>query len=174
VTDGITNAIVADIDPPDYWPDTQNLPWGWWHNIETGRTWAFMSTVKGHVIDAGWRNITKSLVHGTTLHRYLNVHRDIRGYGPVSSITWSYYIVECVDGTLYTGIAKDVQQRIMAHNKGEGAKYTRARRPVTLLYACEAGNHSAALKLEYAIKQLSRAEKLKWIHDQQQNTASSK
>jgi putative endonuclease len=74
--------------------------------------------------------------------------------------TWFVYIVECSDGTLYTGIAVDVQARIKIHNAGLGAKYTKPRRPVTLLYTEEHSNQSEATKREYAIKKLSRRQKL--------------
>lgn len=72
------------------------------------------------------------------------------------------YIVECADGSLYTGITTDVVRRIREHN-GEGvrgARYTRAQRPVTLRYAEELASRSEALKREYAIKQLTRAQKI--------------
>lgn len=78
-------------------------------------------------------------------------------------ITFSVYIAECSDGTLYTGIAKDVHARILQHNTGMGAKYTKARRPVRLVYSCTCDSRSAALKREYEIKQLTRAEKLALI-----------
>lgn len=69
------------------------------------------------------------------------------------------YVLECVDGSLYTGYAVDVQRRLEAHNAGRGAKYTRARRPVTLLaYAGFATKHDA-MSAEYRFKQLSRDEK---------------
>ncbi|GAA3730406.1 GIY-YIG nuclease family protein [Salinicoccus jeotgali] len=73
------------------------------------------------------------------------------------------YIVECRDGTLYTGYAKDVSRRIKMHNEGKGAKYTRNRRPVHLLHKEVYETKSEALKREYAIKKLSRHEKLKLI-----------
>jgi len=74
------------------------------------------------------------------------------------------YIVACSDSTLYTGIAKDVQERVKEHNSSKkGAKYTKARRPVTLCYVEEYVDRSSASKREYAIKQLSRKEKLKLI-----------
>lgn len=69
------------------------------------------------------------------------------------------YVLECVDGSLYTGYAVDVHRRLAAHNAGRGAKYTRARRPVTLLaYAGFATKHDA-MSAEYRFKQLSRDEK---------------
>lgn len=76
--------------------------------------------------------------------------------------SWQVYIARCADGTLYTGIARDVEKRITEHNadKGIGANYTRARRPVVLVYQEAAADRSSASKREYQIKQLSRAEKL--------------
>jgi len=76
---------------------------------------------------------------------------------------WWVYILECRDGTLYTGCTDDVQRRIAAHNAGRGAKYTRGRGPALLRYreCCE--NRSAALKREAAIKRLTRGEKLALI-----------
>ncbi len=73
--------------------------------------------------------------------------------------TWFVYILRCRDNTLYTGITDDVPRRIAAHNSGKGAKYTRGRGPVTLCYQEPQESYSAALKREYAIKQLTRAEK---------------
>jgi len=74
------------------------------------------------------------------------------------------YIVECVDKTLYTGVAKDVTKRIEDHNTHEkGAKYTRARRPVKLMYARDLENRSEAQREECRIKKLTRTEKLKII-----------
>lgn len=73
--------------------------------------------------------------------------------------TWYLYILRCKDGTLYTGITTDVEKRVEAHNCGKGAKYTRGRGPLTLVYREECGSHSDALKREWQIKQLSRAEK---------------
>ena len=73
---------------------------------------------------------------------------------------WSVYVVECGDGSLYTGIAKSVERRLATHNRGRGAKYTRARLPVRLLHA-EAGlSHGDALRRERTIKSLSRRRKL--------------
>jgi putative endonuclease len=76
--------------------------------------------------------------------------------------SWQVYIARCADGTLYTGIARDVERRIAEHNAGKGtaANYTRSRRPVVLVYSEPAESRSAASKREYRIKQLSRAEKL--------------
>ena len=73
---------------------------------------------------------------------------------------WNVYILECSDGTLYTGISNDVNKRVLTHNKGKGAKYTRNRLPVVLRYSKPCLNRSDASKEEYRIKQLSRKNKL--------------
>lgn len=73
---------------------------------------------------------------------------------------WYVYIVECSDGTLYTGIAKDVVSRVAAHDSGTGAKYTRGRGPVTLLDYVGPMTWSDALKLEYRVKRARGAKKL--------------
>ena len=74
---------------------------------------------------------------------------------------WHVYIVRCRDGTFYTGIARMLETRIEQHNSGEaGARYTRSRRPVKLVYAEEAPSRSAALKREYEIKRMPRASKM--------------
>lgn len=76
---------------------------------------------------------------------------------------WFVYILRCKDDTLYTGSTDDVQRRLAVHNSGKGAKYTRARLPVEMVYAEECESYSAALKREYAIKQLTRGQKLEMI-----------
>ena len=73
------------------------------------------------------------------------------------------YILRCADGTLYTGVTTDVQRRFNAHQTGKGAKYTRGRGPLELVYREECLGKGAALKRELAIKGLSRDEKLKLI-----------
>ncbi len=77
--------------------------------------------------------------------------------------SWSVYILRCADGTLYTGIAPDVEKRLQKHNEGKGAKYTRGRTPVELVYQEEWPDRAQASRREYQIKQLSRAEKLSFI-----------
>lgn len=74
---------------------------------------------------------------------------------------WTVYILRCRDGTLYTGITDDLERRLKAHNAGKGARYTRGRGPVTLVYTEAAPDKSAALRREAAIKKLPRREKLK-------------
>ena len=72
---------------------------------------------------------------------------------------WYLYILRCGDGTLYTGITTDVEKRLEVHRAGKGAKYTRGRAPLELVYQETCGTHSHALKREHEIKRLSRAEK---------------
>ena len=69
---------------------------------------------------------------------------------------WFVYMLRCADGSLYTGITKDVQRRCEQHNAGTASRYTRSRLPVTLEYQEEQPNQSLALKREHAIKVLSR------------------
>ncbi len=77
---------------------------------------------------------------------------------------WYVYIVECSDGTLYTGITIDVNKRIETHNKGKGAKYTKTRLPVVLRASFDGFDKSTAAKEEYRIKQLTRKEKINLIN----------
>lgn len=83
----------------------------------------------------------------------------------VSDSAWQVYMLRCSDGSLYTGIARDLQRRLRQHN-GElvgGPKYTRGRRPVTLAWSVAVDSQSAALQQEIAIKRLSRRAKLALI-----------
>ena len=76
------------------------------------------------------------------------------------------YLVECNDGSLYTGWAVDVERRVKAHNAGRGAKYTKWHAPVKLVYTEEYPTRSAAMKREAEIKKWPRAQKLKLVRDQ--------
>lgn len=78
---------------------------------------------------------------------------------------WHVYVLQCADGTLYTGVARDLQKRLLQHNgeQAGGPKYTRGRRPVQLVWSDTAANRSAAQQREAAIKKLSRGEKLRLI-----------
>ena len=77
---------------------------------------------------------------------------------------WYVYIVECADGSLYTGITTDVDRRLLEHNYSfKSAKYTRSRRPVRLVWSKEVENRSEASKEEARIKKLKRASKLELI-----------
>ena len=81
------------------------------------------------------------------------------GRGNAMESVWYLYILRCRDDSLYTGITTDVKKRLEAHRSGKGAKYTRGRGPLELVYQETCGSHSDALKREYQIKALSRQEK---------------
>ena len=79
---------------------------------------------------------------------------------------WYVYIVECADGTYYTGITTDVDRRVLEHNFSfKSAKYTRSRRPVKLVYTEKSENRSEASKREYRIKKLNRNKKINLIKE---------
>ena len=77
---------------------------------------------------------------------------------------FSLYILRCADGSLYTGIATDVDKRLAEHVSGiRGAKYLRGRGPLELVFSAAAGDRAAASRLEYRVKQLTRAQKLQLV-----------
>jgi len=76
------------------------------------------------------------------------------------------YILECSDGSYYTGWSSDPQRRLREHNSGKGARYTRSRRPVRLVYLEELPDKNSALKRERAIKALARPKKIKLVSSQ--------
>ena len=77
---------------------------------------------------------------------------------------WLMYVVRCSDGSLYAGVTKNLKRRILEHNYGmRGAKYTRSRRPVEVVYEEECSDHSVALKKEWAFKKLSKVKKERMI-----------
>lgn len=76
---------------------------------------------------------------------------------------WIVYILECGDGSLYTGCTNNIEKRIVTHNMGKGGKYTRSHLPVVLVYKEKAESKSQALKREWEIKKMSRKDKLKLI-----------
>jgi len=76
---------------------------------------------------------------------------------------WYLYIVECRDGSFYTGISPDVERRVTDHNSGKGARYTRGRGPVILRYQETLQSRSAALKREIQVKKMNRSEKMALI-----------
>ena len=75
------------------------------------------------------------------------------------------YVVECSDGTYYTGYTTDVERRVAEHNEGTAAKYTRGRRPVELRHVERYTSQSDAMQREYAIKQLRRGQKERLVRD---------
>ena len=78
---------------------------------------------------------------------------------------WHVYLARCADDTLYCGIARDVAARIAAHDAGKGARYTRGRGPLVVLATKSCREHGVALRLELAVKALSRTEKLELATD---------
>lgn len=74
-------------------------------------------------------------------------------------MAWVCYLLHCADDTLYCGITNDMEKRLAAHNTGEGAKYTRGRLPVKVVYCESCADKSAALKREILIKKMSRNKK---------------
>lgn len=83
----------------------------------------------------------------------------------MSQKLWYVYMLMCADDTIYTGITNNLEKRLVAHNSGKGAKYTRGRSPVTLVWAQVADSKSDALKREYATKKLPRNKKYSLIMD---------
>ena len=84
------------------------------------------------------------------------------------------YVVACKDGSLYTGYTNDLEKRLKLHNEGKGAKYTRGRGPVKLVFSKIYSSKSEALKAEYAFKQMDRKQKLEYIIKEGQYVAAEK
>ena len=80
-------------------------------------------------------------------------------------MAWFVYMLRCRDGSLYTGVASDVERRFAEHVSGKGAKYTRSHPPVAVVYREECADKSAALRREAAVKKLSRRQKLDLIRE---------
>lgn len=78
-------------------------------------------------------------------------------------MAWFVYLLECGDGSLYAGATNDVPRRLRAHQAGKGARYTRSRRPVRLVWHRRAKDRSAALRREAKLKQMTRAQKLELL-----------
>jgi len=91
-------------------------------------------------------------------------------------MNWHVYIVQCSDNSLYTGITKDIDRRILEHNEDDkkGARYTRTRRPVNMVYKEACGDRSQASSREYQIKKLSRSEKLRLFGVEKDNSKRCK
>lgn len=73
---------------------------------------------------------------------------------------WHVYMLSCADGSLYTGVTKDLERRVEQHNRGVGARYTRSRLPVEICYQEPVASHGDALRREITLKRLSRRQKL--------------
>ena len=82
-------------------------------------------------------------------------------------MTWYVYMARCADGSIYCGISNDVDARIKTHNDGKGAKYTRARLPIKLVWKEAQQDKIAAMQREYEIKNIHRNRKLEMINDYQ-------
>ncbi len=82
-----------------------------------------------------------------------------RGDGILVATAWFVYMVRCHDGSFYTGATNDIAARVQAHNRGRGARYTRSRLPVALIWRRRVKDKSAALRLEYRVKALPRGDK---------------
>ncbi len=95
-------------------------------------------------------------------------------FGGMKSGIYYTYILKCSDGTLYTGWTNDIGARIATHNSGRGAKYTRSRRPVQLVYLHQFPTRSDAARHEYAIKQLTRKQKEALIESQNASQHAAK
>jgi predicted GIY-YIG superfamily endonuclease len=95
-------------------------------------------------------------------HSFMPIARFHSGVGAKPAVTaprWFVYIARCADGSLYTGVARDVALRIAAHNRGRGARYTRGRGPLTVCATRRCPTHGDALRLELHVKRLPRSAK---------------
>lgn len=99
----------------------------------------------------------------TTVRRVAAEDRALEAAEDRADSGWTVYVLQCADGTLYTGITTDPDRRVAEHNRGVGSRYTRARMPVTLVYSEIAQNRSEATKRETSIKRMSRATKMRLI-----------
>lgn len=80
--------------------------------------------------------------------------------GPLLPAIWRLYLIECIDGSLYTGITTDVERRFQEHLDGKGARYTRSHKPVRLVASCPVGSRAEALRAELALKRLPKDRKI--------------
>lgn len=85
----------------------------------------------------------------------------------ITTLTWLVYLLECSDGSFYAGITNRLEHRLEAHNSGQGARYTRSRRPVVLLATQQHPNRSEASKAEAKLKSLPRVKKLAFFNENQ-------
>ncbi len=89
-------------------------------------------------------------------------------YNMTASCTWQVYLLRCNDNSLYAGITTDIQRRLQEHNNSKlAAKYTRARRPVVLVYSESTSDRSTASKREYQLRKLSKTKKEQLVHEYQ-------
>lgn len=98
--------------------------------------------------------------HRITIEQKLGSHQNASRLIQLAHMTWIIYILECADGSLYTGITTDMERRLKAHTTGRGAKYTRRRGPFTVRYTERHASKGAALRRETAIKAMARSAKV--------------
>ena len=91
---------------------------------------------------------------------------------PRTARSWHVYIVRCADDSLYTGCTNDLVRRVGAHNAGKGARYTRSRRPVQVVWSVRVKDKSAALSREAKIKQLSRSQKVALVEKKRRRASA--
>jgi len=139
-------------------------------SIHVTKKWVnlgFLDGLKGHIKP----NIAELYESEASRNSYTKGHKPaaVKNMEEAKRIKenkiWWIYMVECADGTIYTGISNNVSKRILTHNSGKGAKYTRSRLPVTLKWSQSCENRSEASKEEYKIKKLTRKEKLQKIEE---------
>src|SRR2546426_7354634 len=119
-----------------------------------------------HGESKGFRSLVAG--HECSLHRARYVRSERVEWCRYNQSVFFVYMVRCADGTLYTGFARDPEERARVHNDGKGAKYTRSRLPVALVYVEQCESLGAALKRERQLKQWSRAKKEALIAGDQQ------
>ena len=112
-------------------------------------------------------DIIRSFISGSDNFRFV-VGGDFVLEGRLREITCFTYLIQCADGSLYCGWTNDLEKRVKAHNAGHGAKYTRSRRPVKLVYYETFATKQEAMRREWEIKQLRRADKLDLINGNKQ------
>jgi putative endonuclease len=91
--------------------------------------------------------------------RTIKAKEELPAPNATEGAVWSLYILECCDGSFYTGVTNDIDRRFLAHQKGTASRYTQTRRPVVLVYREECGTRSQSLARECAVKSLSRERK---------------
>jgi len=158
-------------DQPIFYPVTSDS-----YACKIARDWNVPASGAGYVLEfyikeSFLSKYQKQTVGGQACQEYWIPAEDLEDFndnlkGQIyviqSFCKWFIYILECADGTLYTGITNDLDRRIKQHNEGKGAKYTRGRGPCTLVKFFTRNTKSDALKLERKIKKLSKEEKLKF------------
>lgn len=131
-----------------------------WHPLISGT----QDTVKQAGISVCGYAVSEQYIHPDQLQDHV-IHRLRQAPDGVSGVKgWVVYILQCSDGSFYTGMTNDVERRLQEHNHGhKAARYTRGRRPVKLVYQQECGTRAEAARTEYRIRNLARSRKLQLI-----------